>query len=236
MQIAICDDEKIFRTELREYITSYKSERRIQLDIYEFENGKSFLDSKLNFDIVFLDFQMPDINGLETAKQLRLKNSLCSIVFITSYPDAFIKNAFEVNAYRFFDKPICADAIYAMLDSYIQQQKRLHPIIINDFDGQVSIPANDIVMIAGDGKYCKIHTCTKAMFCSKTMGGALRLLPQFCFYRTHKSYVINMYFVFKIENDCVIMSNGDKALLSRRYSTGFKKAYREFVKNYYVKL
>lgn len=236
MQVAICDDELIFRKELRDYLVAYKTERRIQIDIYEFENGKDFLNCDLIFDIVFMDYQMPNLDGLETAKQLRLKNSLCSIVFITSYSDFFIKDAFEVNTYRFFDKPISYDKIYSMLDTYIAQQKALAPIMIYDFDGQKTIPFKDIVLIEGDNKYCKIHTTNETVPCSKTVVGTLRLLPEFCFYRTHKSYAINMYFVSKIENDTIFMINGETAYLSRKYAPGFKKAYREFVKNYYVRL
>lgn len=236
MRIAICDDEQIFRAELHNYLVNYKTERRIQIDIYEFDDGKSFLGSDLTFDIVFMDYQMPDIDGLETAKQLRLKNSLCSIVFITSYSDFFIKDAFEVNTYRFFDKPISCDKIYSMLDTYIAQQKRLAPIMVYDFDGQKTIPFKDIVLIEGDNKYCKIHTTAEIIPCSKTIVATLRKLPEYCFYRTHKSFAINMYFVSKVEKDNILMINGETAYLSRKYAPSFKKAYRDFVKNYYVRL
>ncbi len=236
MQVAICDDEKIFRKELHNYLIAYKTERKIQIDIYEFENGKDFLDCDLVFDIVFMDYQMPDIDGLETAKRLRLKNSLCSIVFITSYSDFFIKDAFEVNTYRFFDKPLSSDKLYLMLDTYIAQQKALAPIMVYDFDGQKTIPFKDIVLIEGDNKYCKIHTTTEIIPCSKTIVGTLRLLPEFCFYRTHKSFAINMYFVSKVESDNILMINGETAYLSRKYAPGFKRTYRNFVKNHYVRL
>ncbi len=236
MQIAICDDEKIFRTELRKYLVAYKTERKIQIDIHEFEKGEDFLNSNLVFDIVFMDYQMPELDGLETARKLRLKNSLCSIVFITSYSDVFIKDAFEVNTYRFFDKPISDEKIYAMLDSYITQQKALAPIMVYDFDGQKTIPFKDIVLIEGDNKYCKIHTTTEIIPCSKTIVATLRLLPEYCFHRTHKSFAVNMYFVSKVETDNILMINGESAYLSRKYSPGFKKAYRDFIKNYYVRL
>ena len=236
MQVAICDDEQIFRKELHDYLVAYKIERKIQIDIYEFESGKQFLDCDLIFDIVFMDYQMPDIDGLKTAKQLRLKNSLCSIVFITSYSDFFIKDAFEVNTYRFFDKPISCDKIYSTLDAYIAQQRALAPIMVYDFDGQKTIPFKDIVLIEGDNKYCKIHTTTEIIPCSKTIIKTMALLPEDCFYRTHKSFAVNMYFVSKVETDSILMINGETAYLSRRYAPGFKKAYKVFVKNYYVRL
>ena len=236
MQIAICDDEKNFRTELLNYLVTYKTERKIQIDIYEFENGKDFLECNLIFDIVFMDYQMPDLDGLETAKLLRLKNSLCRIVFITSYSDFFIKDAFEVNTYRFFDKPISHDKIYKMLDTYIIQQKQFAPIMIYDFDGMKTIPFNEIVFIEGDGKYCNIHTQKEVIHCYKTIAATLHLLPEYCFYRTHKSFAINMYFVSKIETDTISMLNSEKVYLSRRYAHQFKKVYSDFIKHYFVEL
>lgn len=236
MQIAICDDEKIFRTGLKDHLIAYKNEKKIQIDIYEFENGNDFLNCGLIFDMVFLDYKMPDIDGLETARLLRLKNSLCSIVFVTSYADFFIRDAFEVNTYRFFDKPVSREKIYAMLDSYIVQQKNTSPITVCGVDGLKTISFKDIVFVEGDGKYSKIHTVSDTVRCSKTLGAVLELLPQYCFEKTHRSYAVNMYFISGIKDDSVLMINGEKAYLSRRYSSDFRKIYSEFIKNYYVRL
>lgn len=125
MQIAICDDESIFRKELKSYLSNYRKDNRVCLDIYEFSNGEALFSSDLTFDIVFLDYQMPLLNGMETARKLRKKNSLCSIIFVTNYPD-FVFESFEVTPYRFFTKPISENDIKNMLTLYIQQQKSLH--------------------------------------------------------------------------------------------------------------
>ncbi len=235
MQIAICDDEQSSRTEIRSYLIEYKTQRTIQMDIYEFKSGKDFLNCDLIFDIVFMDFQMPDLDGLETAKLLRQKNSLCSIVFVTSY-DYFVKDAFEVNTYRFFDKPVSPDKIYSMLDSFIAQQKKFAPIMIYDFDGRRTIPYKDIIYIEGNGKYSKLHTVSGIIPCSKTVIAALRLLPQYCFLRVHKSFAVNMYYVSRIEADYVLMKNGHKLKLGKVFARNFKITYKEFIKNYYVRL
>lgn len=235
MQVAICDDDALFRSELRNYLVTYKTKKRVQIDIYEFNSGREFLDCDLVFDIVFLDFQMPDLNGLETAKQLRLKNSICSIVFITSYASFFIKNAFEVNTYRFFDKPVFEDDIYTMLDVYIKHQQKLAPIIINDSYAQKTIASKDIIYLEGDGKYCIIRTNTDTVHSSKTLSGVLQELPQHCFCRTHKSYAVNLYCIEHIQDNYVYFTNGEKASIGRSYSSDFKKIYKNFVKDYYVR-
>ena len=236
MQIAICDDEYIFRNELRALLVKYKKSRRLQLDIYEFASGEEFLSSELTFDIVFLDYQMPSLNGMQTARKLRTKNSLCSIVFITNYPD-FVFDSFEVCPYRFFKKPISDSRIELMLDSYITQQRMLAPIIVNNYDGQKIIPSKNVVYLEGDGKYCTIRTIHETVHSSKTLAGVLELLPQYCFYRVHKSYAVNMYHIDQIlENNQVLLLNGEKVLVGRNKVAEFKRSYRAFIKNYYLKV
>jgi DNA-binding LytR/AlgR family response regulator len=146
MQIAICDDEAFFREELHSLLVEYKTNRRLNLDIFEYSNGNDLLKTDVIFDIVFLDYQMPRLNGMEIARVFRQKNSLCSIVFVTNYPD-FVFESFEVNPYRFLRKPVLLNQIEELFQSYIQQQKSLAPIIINDYYGQYTIKATDIVYL-----------------------------------------------------------------------------------------
>ena len=235
MQVAICDDELIFRNELRSCLVNYKKQRRIQMDIYEFSCGKDFLSSDLIFDVVFMDYQMPFLDGMATARQLRVKNPLCSIVFVTNYPD-FVFDSFEVNPYRFFKKPISFLSIELMLDTYIRQQKNLAPILVNDYDGQKVIPSRDIIYLEGDGKYCIIRTTHETVHSSKTLANVLELLPRYCFYRVHKSYAVNMYYIHQIDNNEIILLNGEKVLIGRNTIANFKREYKLFIKNYYLKL
>lgn len=79
MKIAICDDEPLFRSELKEKLVAYKQTNRMWMDIYEFEDGTSLLESELVFDIIYLDYQMPHLDGMKTARSLRERNNICNI-------------------------------------------------------------------------------------------------------------------------------------------------------------
>ena len=120
MLIAICDDEAFFRDELRSYLVEYGKSRRTLVEIFEYSNGETLCSSDYAFDMVFLDYQMPGIDGMETARLLRRRNHRCNIVFVTNFPN-FMIESFEVNPYRFYIKPVCKDKIFAMLDEYIRQ-------------------------------------------------------------------------------------------------------------------
>ena len=235
MQIAICDDEKNFRNELKLLLFEYKKDRRLNLDVFEFSNGEELLKTNVVFDIVFLDYQMPRLNGMEIARLLRQRNCICSIVFVTNYPD-FVFESFEVNPYRFFRKPVELKQIEELLKSYIMQQKVLSPIIINDYYGQYTIKATDVIYLEGDGKYSIIRTTTDTFHSSKTLSSVLKLLPNYCFYRVHKSYAVNLYCIQKVVNNEIILINGEKVVISRSNIAGFKVVYKNFIKDYYLNI
>lgn len=235
MQVAICDDEVEFRNELKNLLLEYKREKRIQIDIYEFKNGNSLLDSKIIFDIVFIDYQMPGLDGLETAKAIRLKNCICSIIFITNYPQ-FVFDSFEVQPFRFFTKPLDANKLKTAMDNYLRQQKLLNPILIVEDGEQKTINSESIIYLEGDGKYCLVRTKDHVFKSSKTLSKVQELLPQHCFYRIHKSYVVNMYCISSIVGNEVLLINGEKARIGREHIAEFKTVYRNFVKNFYVKV
>ena len=235
MLVAICDDEAFFREELRSILFSYKAERRLHIDVYQYPNGEALLADKKVFDIVFLDQQMPGLNGMQVARTLRSKNITCSIVFVTSYPD-FVYESFEVQPYRFLRKPVNPEEITNLMNTFIKHQKLLSPItVINDSE-QTVIHAKDILYLEGDGKYCTIRTNSAVYHSSKTLAQVYEQLPQHCFYRPHKSYVVNLYCIDAFDRECATLTNGELVKIGRSKAAEFKQVYKQFVRDYYVKV
>lgn len=235
MLVAICDDENIFCNELRSVLLDYKTKHRLHIDIYEFATGEALLNSGKSFDMIFLDYQMPGLDGMAVARTLRRRNVACSIVFVTSYPQ-FILESFEVQPYRFFVKPLKPEQIVPLMNSFITHQKLLAPIIVINDGEQKIVNAKDILYLEGDGKYCIIRTATGTYNSSKTLAQVHALLPQHCFYRCHKSYVVNLYSISSFEKGIATLVNGEIAQIGRNKIAEFKRVYMQFVKDYYVKV
>ncbi len=231
MNVAICDDESQFREELKAFLLKLKKEDRLDIDAFEFSNGKSLLESASRFDVILLDYQMPGLNGLDTARELRKKNSICSIIFITSFPE-FMIDSFEVNTYRFLVKPLNTEKLKKALLDYILEKKKFSPIVINTEGEQIVINSEDIIYLEAEGKYCNVRTSGLYLRCSKTISAVHELLPKHCFFRTHKSYVVNMYCIKKISGNIVTLINGEITTVGRKKITEFKNAYRIFIKNF----
>lgn len=235
MIAAICDDEEIFRNELKQFLIQYKKDRRIHLDIVEFSDGQSLLNYDNGIDIVFLDYDMPGLNGIDTARILRSRKNICCIMYITSYPE-YVFDSFEVNTYRYFVKPIDWDKLSIAIDDFIKDKKMLAPIVVNVDGEQLTISSEDIIYLEAEGKYCYVRTTNNLVRSSKTIAKVFELLPKHCFYRTHKSFAVNLYCVHSIKDGCIILTNGEKAKISRNCKADFKKAYQNFIKNFIARV
>lgn len=235
MQIAVCDDDEVFRQELKENILAYRKEKRIAVDIFEFESPDALLACDTVFDMIFMDYQFEGQNGLEAAAALRRRNFTGSIIFVTSFPQ-FVYDSFEVQPFRFFVKPVQKEKLHTAMDHYLRQHELLNHIVIVQDGEQITLDAKQILYLEGDGKYCLVRTKENTYRSSKTLSQVQELLPNHCFYRIHKSYVVNMYSISAIQGQEVILVNGERAVIGRNHLKAFKKSYMEFVKNYYVRL
>ncbi len=235
MLAAICDDEAVFRGELKAFLLEYKKSRRIPLDIEEFSDGNSLLNNAGKFDIVFLDYEMPDLNGIETARALRARKNMCSIIYVTSYPE-HVFEAFEVGTYRYLVKPLDKEKLTTALDDFIRDTKMMFPIVVNTDGEQLTISSEDIIYLEAEGKYCNIRTPDKFVRSSKTIAKVFDLLPAHCFYRTHKSYAVNFYCIISVKNNIILLNNGERINISRNRITDFKKAYKDFVKHFIMRM
>lgn len=233
MRIAICDDEALFRDELKEIVFRYKVKHNLHMDVYMYENGEDLLADPKSFDMIFLDYQMPDLDGMEVARQLRSRSCMCSIVFVTAYP-SFVFESFEVQPYRFLVKPVSQADIDGLLTAFISQERKLAPLIVINEGERSVVQAKDVLYLEGAGKYCTVRTNRETYSSSKTLSQVHELLPQHCFYRSHKSYVVNLYSVQSLENSTITLTNGEAVQIGRNKVAEFKRIYKQFVKEYYL--
>lgn len=235
MFAALCDDDKYITEEIKKLLLEYAKDNRITIDIDEFESGEELLNSEKNYDIIVLDYQLGSTNGLTVAKELRKRNVLSSIIFLTSYPN-FMIDAFEVNTFRFLLKPIDKSKFFKAIDDYIKIVDANYPITIIQNKELKKINSNEICYIEADGKYSNIHLSDKIMHCSKTLAGVTKLLPAYCFVKTHRAFVVNLHYIKSYSSDTVYLSNGESAFLSKNYQKLFQTSYMNFLKKNYVRL
>ena len=107
MQIAIVDDRAEDREELSACLENYMKKHQLDYTLTEFEDGENFLKAaaQVNFQLVFMDIYMENMDGIETARRLRQKNRLCKIVFLTITED-YARMGYSLSASYYLLKPL----------------------------------------------------------------------------------------------------------------------------------
>lgn len=224
MNIAICDDEKVIREQIRELIG--KEKRGICPECYK--TGDELLAAGKPFDMVFLDIQMEGTDGIETARVLRKRNEEVILVFITGIRE-YVFEAFDVAAFHYLLKPVEEakfHEVFQRMERELEKRKkrRREPVFIKTRNRSFTLEKDSILYIESRAKKVEIHTTGKtieAYVSMKEMEGQLG--DGFC--RCHRGYLVNMAYVAEYDNKSILLSNGEYVYLA-------KEKYGEFVKTY----
>lgn len=209
------------------------------------------LNRELKPDIMFLDIQMPQINGIDVAKKLMQENHKPIIIFVTAY-DQFAIEAFDVNAVDYLLKPISEEKLekrlknikikskkeasidYNKIGEIIANLKadtkpRVTVISLNHNNKLIPINIEDILYATIEDK-CTIITTKKGRFeSSSTLNKLLKRLDSPIFFRSHKSYIVNLNAIESVEpwfnSTYNINLNSDKKVIpvSRSFAKEFKE-------------
>lgn len=231
MRIAICDDEKYFRDTLKIELGKYAKEFALDFVYTEFSSGELLLTSNTDFDLVFMDYQMRTINGIDTVDKMRKRNDKTIVVFITSYPHV-VMECIKVQPYRFLTKPINHEDLYEALNSFVKQYNSDAYVLVYDKekDNMKRLAEWDILYAEADNIYCKVITFDNCYLYKNTLSNFEKKLKSDFFYRTHRSYLINMNFVDTYSHSEIFFENGERALLTKTKHFDFQKTYMAFLK------
>lgn len=227
MRIAICDDEVTTVSRINELVTGYfKSKRLLVPEIVTYTDGHAFLQDKTHNDIVFLDIEMPDVNGIYIGNLLSLNSPLTLIFVVTSY-NGYLDASMRFHVFRYLTKPIDKNRLYNNLDDAIlelKKKERLKRKISVETDSEtIFISCSQIIYIDTMDHRTYLHTTSDQydnIRTKLTMSQWLERLPCEFFYQTHRTSIINLAFVSKYTHNTVYLDNSkyNVCLAVKKYS------------------
>ena len=229
MRIAICDDEAQIRELLKKRITKYCFTHNVELNLQMFENGENFINQNYDdIDVVFLDVDMPGIDGLETAKAIREKNRDMLIVFLTAYSE-FVFESFKVDAFRYLVKPVPDHEMTETLDAIIDKLCAPEENLSFQFQNEMySIRYSDIIYIEGMRDKIWIYCKDMTYRWRGTLKNLNELLQDKGFFQVHRSYIINMNKIQKYNSQTVVMESDYEVPISKYRLDDFKEEYIKY--------
>jgi len=212
LKVLIADDEAGMRHLLRKAVEKIDGFEVVG----EAADGESAvsLAEKINPDVIFMDVEMPGLNGIECAKRIQDINPKVVVIFATGHEE-YMPEAFELYAFDYITKPFNIQRIHQTLDriaSLLLHQKEniqvsplyqnksgLGKIIIKNREGFSLIDEEDIILIQRENRNTVIYTSDgQRHITSEGLSELEERLDRNLFLRTHKSYIINVSMVYKI--------------------------------------
>ncbi|MBO5558596.1 LytTR family DNA-binding domain-containing protein [Ruminococcus sp.] len=227
IRVAICDDDNNQINALKFMLTEWNE----HIIITEYTSAEQFLFGYPDTpcDLLLLDIEMGDMNGMELARRLRDKGDMLPIVFITGYSE-FMQDGYDVEALHYLLKPVDKDKLFAVLDRYASRHPADSRVIFHGGDETVCVNADDIMYLEAFGKKTQIMLKDgKEILCTCGLSAAAERLGE-GFVSCHRSYVVNLGFVRSISKTEITLDNGRKIPLSRRLYDSVNKAFISFYK------
>lgn len=198
MRILVCDDEERYINELKVHIEEYLRLHKIKAELYTTRDPKKIINSELAFDLVFLDIQMPEIDGIALAKELKKRNNKVILFFVTNF-DEYQDEAMDLRIFRFFEKPLNVKRLYSSLDRAMEyiDESYVDLFLYNNGEHQ-KILVDNIVYIKRENRKVILTTNYQEEYITKeSLEHWTEKLPNTFFYLVHKGFLVNLHYVTK---------------------------------------
>ena len=227
MRIAICDSNISYLKELKSLLYRYSNSNKMEFIVEEFTNGEQLLKSKNKYCLIFIEYTLSGINGLETAIQLRKNCNNSGIIFF-SYNTDFILESFKVSPYRFLIKPLNPTVLFDTLNDFFVSYSEHYPLWITNQINTYCLNTSDIFYLEANNKHCYVHLKDEVIPCNKTMARVFSTLPHKYFKKINRAFIVNLDCISRYSNEYVFLTNGENIHISRKYYKFFKQEYIDY--------
>lgn len=232
MQIAIIDDITAESAVITDILYSIAKKLYVKFDISCFQSGEEFLEifEENSFDVIFMDIYMSGITGVETAKELRKKDSHCLIIFLTTSME-HMPEAFSCHAFEYIQKPVTEErAVQVITDIMNILPVKTQYIEFSSNCKNIHMLYSDFVMAVAEGHYLNITDIN---------GETYRIRQTFSkftaplnndrrFLQINKGILVNMEHIASVEDNTCTMENGQNLPIKVRDNVKIKEIWYQY--------
>jgi len=235
LQIAVCDDNIDELSNMVQLINQYRTSRNLNCEYTAFPNGfelLSALEKGKRFDIYCLDIIMPGFTGIDVAREIRAFDKTAPILFFTSSSE-FAVQSYSVKALNYVLKPISKEKRFFTLDEVLEQVKTAQEeaaLVVKSHEGIQRILISNLVFAEVIGRNVLYHLRSgKVIECAESFTAVCDKLANYgCFFKPHRSYIVNMQYVDAIEKNQVILQTLATIPVAQGKSREIKQQYLDY--------
>ncbi|HJC39675.1 MAG TPA: LytTR family DNA-binding domain-containing protein [Candidatus Mediterraneibacter faecigallinarum] len=230
LQLAVCDDERVFRSDLRKILGTELELCGIDYHISEFTSGEELIAGleKADCQILFLDIEMKGIDGVEAARRLRETKRQMEIVFVTSYAD-FVFQGYEVRALNYILKPYEPEKIAAVLHTALEaldiEAEKYY--VIDQRGGSIRVPLSSVKYFSSDRRTVHAVTTEQEYTFYEKLSDLETELPD-TFVRIHNRYLVHLKYLDAVRQNTAVV-DGEELPVSRSCKSGLSIAFAKYM-------
>lgn len=230
LNIAICDDDKTFINYIEGVIESCSVRYEEKFNIKTFSDGSKLIDYMLidqkNFDIILLDMQMKDLDGIQTARKIRKQNKNTIIIFVTSYTN-MVYDAFEVKAFRYLLKSKVEEQLDNILKEAIEEigEDKRNLFVFSFQSTNHMIPFQDIIYFESKKRSIYVYTKDREFNYYGKLRDVEEQTKDMNFIRSHQSFLVNLKHVEEIKGFEIVLDTKQVLPISKSKVKDINRAF-----------
>lgn len=231
---AICEDEPEISKYIEKTLFSEFEKVGIQVVFEVFHNGNRLLDmidKHYHFDLLFMDIEMPEIDGISICRKLRQVNSETLVIFISN-KEELVFSSFEVQPFRFIRKSHYDSLLPTLVSSIQSELAHRHPNIVQVIEpgskDMFSFDVRQIMYVEAQGKNCIIVTTTSSTTIKTKLMEIENQLATYNFLKPHRSYLVNCKFVSIVRKNDLELTDHSTVPISRGHLDEIKMKFLQF--------
>lgn len=229
--VGIIEDQDQDLNIFKEYLNRYSMEHDVKFKTDTFKSGILFNEQyKPDYDIIFMDIDLPNQDGLETARQLRSVDDNVLLIFVTNLAQLAIKG-YSVDAFDFVPKPLNYAQFSTLLTKALKRlnYKKRKEIIINTNRKNLRLDALSLIFVEVINHSLIYHTLDGEINSWGSLSKVYEELQSEGFVKINKSQIINLRFVKEVDGNYILLTNGLTLYTSRNEKKNFLSQFSRYI-------
>lgn len=231
-RFAICEDNDADAQYFCACVSSWAGQKGVTIQAEIFSSAESFLfryEEDKNYDVLLLDIEMGQTDGVTLAKQIRSTNDDVQIIFITGFPD-FMAEGYEVSALHYLMTPVSEEKLSDVLDRALERLGKHEKYVLLHVDEQkMRIPVSAIICVEVFSHVCVIKTCSEQLHVKYSISELEDMFGN-DLVRCHRSYLVNPKFIKSITKKEIRLDNNETVPISRSSYQAVNQKFIEYYK------
>lgn len=233
IRIAICDDERLISENIRNMVLDFFHRKNLEVTVLQFQSGEELLGCDKSIDVLFLDIQMEGMDGIQTAKKLRIKGYKGFLVFVTILSEMVFRS-FEVQPFDYLVKPVEKKQLEKMMERLLvslQYFREANLLVQRGCDSSI-VSFDDIIFCEVIDRKVYLHLTKDRVIDYYDRLGNLEKKLDGRFFKCHRSYLINLKYLKSYKNGTAYMENDKEIPVSRLRSKEFSSVILHYMKEW----